>query len=1187
MVSVPQARQRELTGPVSRARLQQPRDAAQAAQRLTQTVANEALSWQDTIDEALARDADLALNTEINEIMAGESGYLHSKGRDAATGLDSVRERLEASRNAVFEGLSPGARRRFESVANNRVISAVGDATNHAVRSRDNWVAGTAAARGAMAADNAVRAGVNGEEVENNLSVISESVEEEGKVKGWSPEQIALAKQVKTSAAIAKIARSHAVEDPAGALRFIDQNASRMTGEDIAELRPRLEIAAKQYEAKEVVRRQFAATNGASIPLSGGDPASVSAAIMPALIQTESNGRNGAISPKGALGVSQMLPGTAAAAAKRLGVPYDQDRLLNDPDYARTLGQEEMRHLLERYDGNVAMALAAYNAGPGNVDKWVQTIGDPRKGEVGVDAWIAKIPFAETRDHVAKTLKSAGISASPERRARVIYDTEGKTRDRPLGKAYLDTVAHAVGGVDHTLTVRVVSAGQDQKGKGAKRTGSTRHDVDHTGHAHTSDFVLQRGGKVILPDDDPALYARVIESLAARGFTGVGHYKWGLHVGGGSEQFWGPNMRGHKSGAFNGNPEFLAAYERGRARAAGKSVPSVPSSGIPGTGGNSFLTTILAEPDHTRRDAMLAEYRKISSIQNLKRQEFLTGFEDELAFLSSGNAPPAESRFTLSALKEVFGPDEGARLHARKARAVEDGQMLNTVRTAPTGEISAMREPLVAATKDPSVLAEPGRLAENTRRLASFDKMVAARQAAIAKDPAGYVTSADPVVRAAAANISDAPQDFARAALASQANMQIENPRVLPSAMSAAIVGDINKTEASLVGAKLSEMKETWGEHWPIVLRDLRAAGLSGGKFIAAAYVDDPALAEEIIGATEVGIEELRKGMLAEDARAIEESIDADLLPYMQAHASGKSPGDTVKQFNELREVMIAWGMMKARHGDGSAAEHAVERFLEAKFIDPDDVSNVKALIPREFDGEPLDGGAIEDATSAVLSPDVLRKFGVTPIGPPGAAAMERTISTATRSGFWVMNDRGDGLVLMVPDENGAAIPLKNADGMAFNVPFSITQDPAGDDETVRRFLGQVPGAYEPADLTDPTVDQTGAGAGGADAGADAGAADGLAGPGGLNADNSPTRENSFDGVTLGQEPIPSPGDSEGWARLGMLVLRGVAMNDDGLALSNGKRVTAMHWRQAATEMDGASEGEIARRALEIAMSDG
>lgn len=144
------------------------------------------------------------------------------------------------------------------------------------------------------------------------------------------------------------------------------------------------------------------------------------------------------------------------------------------------------------------------------------------------------------------------------RTPNIEYNLDGKIRAEPVTKEYAELVSSVLKSIDPGLGAVITSAGQEP-GEG---TGSHRHNVDHTGHAGTSDFVLKLNGKTARPADAPELYEKVIEQLAGQGFTGIGHYSWGLHVGGGSRAFWGPDKtRG------TADPKFLAAAERGWAKA--------------------------------------------------------------------------------------------------------------------------------------------------------------------------------------------------------------------------------------------------------------------------------------------------------------------------------------------------------------------------------------------------------------------------------------------------------------------------------------------------------------------------------------------------------------------------------------------------------------------------------------------
>ncbi|KNG95060.1 tail length tape measure protein [Pseudaestuariivita atlantica] len=115
------------------------------------------------------------------------------------------------------------------------------------------------------------------------------------------------------------------------------------------------------------------------------------------------------VSGAGARGLMQLMPGTARDVSRDLGLPYGRDRLLSDPRYNATLGAAYLRGLAERFDGNVVMMAAGYNAGPGRPVRWMERFGDPRKGAIDVVDWIEMIPFNETRNYVMRVAESLPV----------------------------------------------------------------------------------------------------------------------------------------------------------------------------------------------------------------------------------------------------------------------------------------------------------------------------------------------------------------------------------------------------------------------------------------------------------------------------------------------------------------------------------------------------------------------------------------------------------------------------------------------------------------------------------------------------------------------------------------------------------------------------------------------------------
>lgn len=118
-------------------------------------------------------------------------------------------------------------------------------------------------------------------------------------------------------------------------------------------------------------------------------------ALIRAVMRQESLYRADAESSAGAQGLMQLMRGTAGDIARDLGESRGD---LLDPAVNIRLGAARLARLIERYDGNVVPALAAYNAGPAAVDRWLPEA--PLDGDV----WLENVPFNETREYVRRVL---------------------------------------------------------------------------------------------------------------------------------------------------------------------------------------------------------------------------------------------------------------------------------------------------------------------------------------------------------------------------------------------------------------------------------------------------------------------------------------------------------------------------------------------------------------------------------------------------------------------------------------------------------------------------------------------------------------------------------------------------------------------------------------------------------------
>src|SRR6476646_7059320 len=121
--------------------------------------------------------------------------------------------------------------------------------------------------------------------------------------------------------------------------------------------------------------------------------------LDPALIYAESHFRDGQTSGAGAEGLMQITPATARMIARKSGGVAFTVEDLGTPQVNIAYGSWYLRYLLRRYAGNQTFALAAYNGGEGNVDRWID-----RARQRNADLTIAAIPFSETRTYVQRVL---------------------------------------------------------------------------------------------------------------------------------------------------------------------------------------------------------------------------------------------------------------------------------------------------------------------------------------------------------------------------------------------------------------------------------------------------------------------------------------------------------------------------------------------------------------------------------------------------------------------------------------------------------------------------------------------------------------------------------------------------------------------------------------------------------------
>jgi soluble lytic murein transglycosylase len=101
----------------------------------------------------------------------------------------------------------------------------------------------------------------------------------------------------------------------------------------------------------------------------------------------------------GALGLMQLMPSTARKVASSLGMKRPRKADILSVENNIRFGTQYLRNVMNRFDNNVALAAAAYNAGPSNVRKWL-----PTEQTMPADLWVETVPVEETRNYVQAVL---------------------------------------------------------------------------------------------------------------------------------------------------------------------------------------------------------------------------------------------------------------------------------------------------------------------------------------------------------------------------------------------------------------------------------------------------------------------------------------------------------------------------------------------------------------------------------------------------------------------------------------------------------------------------------------------------------------------------------------------------------------------------------------------------------------
>lgn len=412
-------------------------------------------------------------------------------------------------------------------------------------------------------------------------------------------------------------------------------------------------------------------------------------------VQEGAKGRMDVRSPKGAKGPGQLMPGTAQWVADQLGRPdLAAKALSDDPNDAwanRYLGQTYLGMQMREFGDDPVLALAAYNAGPGAVKKWIDRFGLP--SDVGRAKWIEMIPFAETRGYVRNILKNAAggeVRLAPEEvavREQVAAEAtpEGPTfaeRQNVASQeaaAAVDAAQGEVAQAQAAQTAAVDTARQQmtdrsaeiereltQEQPGAPPSPDTAQFADEfdrlSGKAPEPDapprdltddaLDILRSGKKIKVGEGPSLAEALLDAGGLREFDGELRNILG---GAGDNKFW--KMLRRVNTGLTLDDAALWAWERGY---LGKAMDTQDGT-VSGSERPSINDLLEALDEEARGNKRYAS----ENAERLEMRERVQALEEMIDYLGlDRNASNAELRAAMDDFME-------------DARAREDGSLLD------------------------------------------------------------------------------------------------------------------------------------------------------------------------------------------------------------------------------------------------------------------------------------------------------------------------------------------------------------------------------------------------------------------------------------------------------------------------------------------------------------------------------
>lgn len=367
------------------------------------------LDAQDRENQAKRKVLDLLYGTDDTP------GIYSAKGADAINSSDKFMEKWQTIREQTMNGVSnPVAQRALQKQLDDMGLQNIGNLKKFEMDERRGYASNLATAKEDNARERVGLEWNNDQTMAESMAEAESAARARAKIAGYAEGDEAWQETIRGAKSKVVTTRLSAMlnqSDPAvisEAYRKYEKSrdAGELSFDDVNKLDTAFDQALPRAKAYEDLGK----FKGKKMT---GEPAQV----FKGIIQVESGGKqfddNGlaVTSPKGAIGIAQIMPATGPEAAKLAGVAWDENKFRTDAGYNQSLGEAYYNSLQAKYK-DPALAALAYNWGMGNVDKHLEKSGDPRKGEVSMDYFLTTVPSKEARQYVPKVMAAAGMGGT-------------------------------------------------------------------------------------------------------------------------------------------------------------------------------------------------------------------------------------------------------------------------------------------------------------------------------------------------------------------------------------------------------------------------------------------------------------------------------------------------------------------------------------------------------------------------------------------------------------------------------------------------------------------------------------------------------------------------------------------------------------------------------------------------------